>query len=251
MIMCIVCLTAWIATIGRETIVSMTETSVANKTALVSLRDVSKTYMDGNVQALRDVTLEIDTGEFVTIVGPSGCGKSTLLHLLGGLDRPTSGEVRLRGTAVDRNTNLDQWRSRNVGFVFQSFYLLPNLTAAENVQLPMFEGKRSPTERSTAAKDLLELVGLADRIHHLPNQLSIGQRQRVAIARALANQPLLVLADEPTGSLDSHNGREIMELLQRLNAEQSTALVIVTHDERFAGLGKRQIRMLDGSIIEN
>jgi ABC-type lipoprotein export system ATPase subunit len=231
----------------------MTATSAApavSETALVSLRGVSKTYMDGNVQALRDVSLDVKAGEFLTIVGPSGCGKSTLLHMLGGLDRPSSGEIRFQGERLSADTNLDRWRARHVGFVFQSFYLLPNLTAAENVQLPMFEGELPRQARAGHAAELLELVGLGDRLHHLPNQLSIGQRQRVAIARALANEPLMVLADEPTGSLDSRNGRDVMELLKRLNQEHSTALVIVTHDERFAALGQRQVRMLDGAIIQ-
>jgi ABC-type lipoprotein export system ATPase subunit len=217
---------------------------------LVSLKDVSKTYLDGGVRALRHVSLDIYAGDFMTIAGPSGCGKSTLLHLLGGLDRPSSGEVWLNGEMLKRDTNLDRWRSKQVGFVFQSFYLLPNLTAAENVQLPMFEGDLPRHQRALEAERLLEVVGLADRKRHLPNQLSIGQRQRVAIARALANRPVLILADEPTGSLDSQSGSEIMQLLRQLNQEHATALVVVTHDERIARMGSRQIQMLDGALGE-
>lgn len=186
----------------------------------------------------------------MTIAGPSGCGKSTLLHVLGGLDFPSSGEVRLQGEPLTASTNLDRWRASQVGFVFQSFYLLPNLTAAENVQLPMFESQLPRSKRASEAARLLDIVGLSDRMRHLPNQLSIGQRQRVAIARALANQPQLILADEPTGSLDSQAGSEIMELLQRLNREHTTALVVVTHDPLIAMMGTRQVRMLDGALNE-
>lgn len=218
---------------------------------LLSLKDVCKTYADGNVKALRNVSLEISSGEFVSVMGPSGCGKSTLLNMLGALDRPTSGTVYFEGSPLDRNTNLDEFRAQKIGFVFQSFYLLPNLTAAENVQLPMFEGKLAPTERQARAEHLIELVGLKERVTHLPSQLSIGQRQRVAIARALANEPVLVLADEPTGSLDSQSGQEVMDLLVSLNEKQSTTLVIVTHDENVALKGQRLIRMLDGAIQED
>ncbi len=205
--------------------------------------------MDGNVRALRDVSLDVYAGDFITIAGPSGCGKSTLLHMLGGLDRPTSGEIQLYGEPLAEGTNLDRWRAERVGFVFQSFYLLPNLTAVENVQLPMFEGSLGRKQRVREAERLLEVVGLADRKLHLPNQLSIGQRQRVAIARALANDPAMVLADEPTGSLDSHSGGEVMQLLQRLNADRGTTLVVVTHDDGISRMGKRQVRMFDGAIV--
>lgn len=215
---------------------------------LVSLRDVEKTYSDGNVQALRGVSLEIACGEFVSIVGPSGCGKSTLLNMVGALDRPTSGTVAFTGKQLTSAKALDRLRCQQIGFVFQSFYLLPNLTAIENVQLPMFEGQLPLAERVVRAEELLDQVGLSERRNHLPNQLSIGQRQRVAIARALANAPRLILADEPTGSLDSHSGQEVMDLLAGLNASSGVTLVVVTHDANVAARASRRIEMLDGGI---
>lgn len=225
----------------------MTEASKSDD-AIISIRDAGKTYPDGNVRALHEVTLDIQSGDFVSVMGPSGCGKSTLLHLMGGLDRPTVGEVFFRGVSLGKAKNLDRIRAREIGFVFQSFYLLPNLTALENVQIPMFEGVLTRAEYGAEAKKLLQQVGLGDRLSHLPNQLSIGQRQRVAIARAMANRPYLLLADEPTGSLDSQSGGEVMDLLQRLNKEHSTTVVVVTHDEAVAARGKRVVRMLDGQI---
>jgi putative ABC transport system ATP-binding protein len=229
---------------------SMNESS-QTPTPLIALQHVSKTYRDGHVQALQEVSLDLFGGQFMTIAGPSGCGKSTLLHMLGALDRPTAGQVLFRGQALTDGVNLDRLRAREIGFVFQTFYLLPNLTAMENVQLPMFEGELPPLERAAEAKRLLAQVGLGDRLQHLPDQLSIGQRQRVAIARALANRPSIVLADEPTGSLDSQSGREVMEILVELNRQSQMTLVVVTHDESIAGRGTRQIRMLDGRIISD
>ncbi len=227
----------------------MTETSQA--VCRIELQQVSKTYSDGNVKALQAISLGIQDGEFVSIMGPSGCGKSTLLNMLGALDRPTEGQVLYQGQPLTSRSNLDALRAREIGFVFQSFYLLPNLTAVENVQLPMFESELPLADRQPRAEELLALVGLSDRLHHLPNQLSIGQRQRVAIARALSNEPGVVLADEPTGSLDSNSGQEIMDLLARLNTEHQTTLVIVTHDEGVARSGRRLVRMLDGKILED
>ena len=218
---------------------------------VIRLDSICKTYPDGNVKALKEVHLEVNCGDYLSIMGPSGCGKSTLLNILGVLDQPSSGTVCLEGKVVDHASDLDRIRAERIGFVFQSFYLLPNLTALENVQLPMFESDRALAQRPTKAAELLELVGLADRKKHLPNQLSIGQRQRVAIARALANEPRIVLADEPTGSLDSNSGQEVMELLTQLNEEQETTLVIVTHDETVAACGKRLIRMMDGQIVSD
>ncbi len=218
---------------------------------LISLRSVGKTYRDGNVEALKGISLDIEAGEFVTIMGPSGCGKSTLLNILGALDLPSTGEICFHGESLLASRQLDRLRARQIGFVFQSFYLLPNLTALENVQIPMFEGILPPAKRIDEAKRLLNIVGLAERLNHLPNQLSIGQRQRVAVARALANGPNLILADEPTGSLDSQSGHEVIELLARLNVEQGTTLVMVTHDEVIAQRGRRLIRMLDGEILED
>jgi len=215
---------------------------------LVTLRDVCKHYRDGDVQALDHVSLDIHAGEFISIMGPSGCGKSTLLNMIGVLDRPTSGEILFDGRSLGEIADLDRLRSQKIGFVFQSFYLLPNLTAEENVQIPMFESNRGRRERIAEAERLLNLVGLQPRARHLPSQLSIGQRQRVAIARALANSPQMILADEPTGSLDSQSGNEIMELLAELNESQATTLVVVTHDQRVADRGQRIVRLKDGRI---
>lgn len=214
----------------------------------ISMRKVGKTYRDGQVRALDGVSLDIHSGEYLAIMGPSGCGKSTLLNLLGALDRPSDGYIYFRGTRLDEIANLDNFRAQEIGFVFQSFYLLPNLTAIENVQLPMFQSKLDHRQRASKAEQLLHSVGLADRLTHLPNQLSIGQRQRVAIARALANGPSIILADEPTGSLDSRSGEEILATLTDLNARLGTTLVIVTHDSLVASKARRIIRMLDGRV---
>jgi len=212
---------------------------------ILEARDLVKYYADGNVQALRGVSLTVAAGEFLAVTGPSGCGKSTLLHLLGGLDRPTSGQVFFQGQALDR-LNLDRFRARNIGFVFQSFHLLPTLTALENVQIPMFEGDRPRSERAAAARALLEEVGLGHRLQHRPARLSIGERQRVAIARALANTPRLLLADEPTGNLDSQSQDEIIRLLTRLRGLRQLTMVIVTHSPEVARAADRRFQMRDG-----
>lgn len=217
---------------------------------LVSLRGVSKHYRDGDVLALDDVSLDVFSGDFLSVMGPSGSGKSTLLNMIGALDRPTAGEVFVRGKRLDAATNLNRVRAREIGFVFQAYYLLPNLTAEENVQIPMFEGGLPRQERPAVARRLLELVGLADRVTHRPRELSIGQRQRVAIARALANDPAIILADEPTGALDSQSGNEVMDLLSMLNREQGTTLIIVTHDQKVADRAGNTIHLMDGRIVE-
>ncbi len=221
-----------------------------NDGPLISLRGVTKHYRDGDVLALDNVSLDILPGEFLSVMGPSGSGKSTLLNMIGALDRPTSGEIFLRGTPLDQNINLNRVRAREIGFVFQTYYLLPNLTAEENVQIPMFEGERALDQRTAEAQRLLELVGLADRMDHRPSQLSIGQRQRVAIARALANGPALILADEPTGALDSKSGNEVMDLLSELNHQHGTTLIVVTHDQGVADRANKIIHLLDGRIVD-
>ncbi|MGQ9925896.1 MAG: ABC transporter ATP-binding protein [Chloroflexaceae bacterium] len=203
------------------------------------------------VKALDGVDLRIQRGEVLAIVGPSGSGKSTLLNLIGALDRPTSGEVIVNSTPLSKVRNLDRFRSHTIGFIFQSHNLLPTLTARENVEVPMHELPLRPGQRRTRAKELLAMVGLAERQHHLPNQLSGGERQRVAIARALANSPAILLADEPTGNLDSKNTADIVALLTRLNREQGVTLVIVTHNIEVAAAARRVITFRDGRILRD
>jgi len=206
-----------------------------------------KHYSDGNVQAVQGVSLKIDVAESVAITGPSGCGKSTLLHLLGGLDRPTEGEVFYRGKPL-ADLDIDEYRACEIGFIFQAFHLMPTLTTVENVQIPMFEASWSRRQRALRAVRLIEEVGLAHRQNHRPNQLSIGERQRVAIARALANEPSLLLADEPTGNLDSKNQDEIIHLLHQLQKDRRLTMVIVTHSPEVAGAADRRIAMKDGRV---
>jgi putative ABC transport system ATP-binding protein len=215
---------------------------------LLRATGLEKTYPDGDVRALRGVSLAVAAGEFVAITGPSGCGKSTLLHVLGGLDRPDAGEVFFDGRPM-ASLDLDTFRARRVGFVFQSFHLVPTLTALENVQVPMFESDRPRGERPRRARGLLEEVGLSQRAGHLPRRMSVGERQRVAIARALANEPGLLLADEPTGNLDSAAQAEVLELLTRLRRERGLTLVIVTHSPEVAAAADREIRLRDGRIV--
>jgi ABC-type lipoprotein export system ATPase subunit len=216
-------------------------------------RGLRRTYGkdDGLVRAVDSVDLDITGGETLAVMGPSGCGKSTLLHLIGGLDRPSGGELWLRGRRIDQLSEraLAQMRRREVGFVFQGFHLMDELTAQENVELPALLAARSPRSARRRAGELLEQVGLADRAGHLPSALSGGQRQRVAIARALANEPLLVLADEPTGNLDSAATLDVLRLFERLHADGHT-LVIVTHDERIAATADRLVSMRDGAFTE-
>jgi ABC-type lipoprotein export system ATPase subunit len=228
----------------------MNDDSAASVLRTVGLR---KHYgkAEGLVRAVDDVNLEIVRGEALAVMGPSGCGKSTLLHLLGGLDRPSGGEVWLAGRRVDglSERSLARMRRREIGFIFQSFHLMDELTAIENVELPALLADRSPRQARRRALELLEQVGLADRGRHLPAALSGGQRQRVAIARALANEPLVVLADEPTGNLDSAATLEVLRLLDRLHTAGLT-LVIVTHDQRVAATADRLVSMRDGALVD-
>ncbi len=218
--------------------------------ALIRARDLVRVYPDGDVHALRGVSLVVQKGESVAITGPSGCGKSTLLHLLGGLDHPTSGSVEWRGKPLNAN-GLDAFRARSVGFVFQSFHLLSTLSVLENVQVPMFETPLSRADRLRRAGELIDVVGMGHRRDRFPNQLSVGERQRVAIARALANEPEALLADEPTGNLDSVNQAEVLKLLEQLRRERGLTLVIVTHSADVAAACDRAIAMRDGLILES
>jgi putative ABC transport system ATP-binding protein len=223
-------------------------------TPVLRARDLRRDYRMGEetVHAVRGVSLEVTAGEYVAFVGPSGCGKSTMLNLLGGIDRPTSGSVEMDGTRIDAMADAAATRFRlmHVGFVFQRFYLMPALTAIENVELPMAEAKVARAVRRKRARDLLAYVGLAARRDHRPSQLSGGEQQRVAIARALANQPRLLLADEPTGELDARTGAEMIELLGQVNAD-GTTIVVVTHDEDLANAAKRVVHMRDGVIVDD
>ena len=209
---------------------------------------LSKLYPDGQVHAVEDVSISIRRGEYVAIMGPSGSGNSTLLNLIGALDRPTSGEVFFDGQPFSKIRSLDRLRSQKFGFVFQSFHLLPILTSVENVQVPMFEGTLPASARVQKARELLELVGMSHRANHLPQKLSVGERQRVAIARSLANDPIALLADEPTGNLDSVSAEGVFELFAHLHQEQGMTIVLITHDDQFGRLAQRTIRMQDGHV---
>jgi ABC-type lipoprotein export system ATPase subunit len=217
---------------------------------IVETRELTKVYGDGaEVRALDGVSLRIGQGEFVSVMGPSGSGKSTLLHLIGALDRPSSGQVIVAGQDLAKVKNLDRFRSQTVGFVFQLHNLIPTLTALENVEIPLYEQRIGGRERRQRAGELLELVGLGDRLGHLPNALSGGERQRVAIARSLANEPALVLADEPTGDLDSQSGAEVIGLMHQLNRELGTTFIVVTHDPAVARQTERIVVLDSGRIV--
>ncbi len=219
---------------------------------LVEVRDLTKIYQTGNVQvaALRGVGMEIDRGEFVAIMGPSGSGKTTFMNLMGCLDRPTSGTYLLGGEHVHslRDEQLAEIRNKHVGFVFQTYNLLTQATALQNVELPLIYAHKK--QRRQLAMEVLDRLGIADRAHHLPSEMSGGQQQRVAIARSLVNEPSMILADEPTGNLDSKTGAEVMELFCRLNA-QGITIVIVTHDDHVASYAKRLVRFFDGQVVSD
>lgn len=225
---------------------------MSNQSAVISVRDVTKDLRLGKitVHALRGVSLDIHAGEMVSIVGPSGSGKSTLLGLIGGLDTPTTGTIAIDGVDITRmNENqLTEIRNEKIGFIFQFFNLIPTLTALENVALPIQFARKSQYKPEKRAKELLELLGLADRMNHRPAELSGGQQQRVAIARALANNPPLLLADEPTGNLDTESGSRVLEALKHIQESAQTTIVIVTHDPELATFTDRTITLVDGEI---
>ena len=220
---------------------------------ILEVTNLSKTYGTGETQvkALDNVSLSVESGEFVAIIGPSGSGKSTLLHILGGVDVPTSGSVVINGVDI---SNLDEtalaiFRRRQIGLIYQFYNLIPILTVKENLTLPLLLDGRKPDER--VVDDLLKTLGLTERVNHLPNQLSGGQQQRVSIGRALINNPALMLADEPTGNLDSENSREIVSLLRKFNKENNQTVIIMTHDERIAMSADRVISIEDGKITRD
>jgi ABC-type lipoprotein export system ATPase subunit len=218
---------------------------------IVGARELTKIYgTTAPVTALDHVNLDILEGEMVAVMGPSGCGKSTLLNMLGALDRPTSGAALIDGQDLAKVRDIDRFRARTLGFVFQMHNLIPTLTALENVEVPLRGQGLGAGKRRGRARDMLALVGLADRQNHLPSQLSGGERQRVAIARALVNEPSLVLADEPTGNLDSASGEELIALLTRLNRERRTTILIVTHDRSVSRTTQRILQMRDGRIVQ-
>lgn len=222
--------------------------------ALITLKNINKVYRTDEIetQALENVNIEVQKGEFVSIMGPSGCGKSTLLNIIGLLDAPTGGQITVNGADVQemKDKELSAFRNRNLGFVFQSFHLIGSLNVLDNVELPLLYRDMPAKERTRLAKEILEKVGLSHRMYHFPSQLSGGQCQRVAIARAIVGNPEILLADEPTGNLDSKMGAEVMDLLHKLNKEDGRTIVMVTHNEAQAKQTDRIIRFFDGRQIE-
>jgi lipoprotein-releasing system ATP-binding protein len=214
----------------------------------LEVRNLRKSYDEGRIEALRGVSLTINAGEYIAISGASGSGKSTLLHLLGGLDVATSGEVLFENAILGTAVNLDEYRANRIGFIFQAFYLLPTLRAIDNVQVPMLAINENASSRADRAESLLREMGLDHRLNQYPNELSAGERQRVAIARALANNPTILLADEPTGNLDSVNSARIMEILTGIQEKRGMTLIIVTHENDIANAAPRHIRIRDGRI---
>lgn len=215
----------------------------------ISLKDVLKQYDDGYVTALNHINLSIEKGSFVSIIGPSGSGKSTLLNMLGALDNPDSGEIIIDGINLSQEKDLSDFRRNEIGFVFQLHNLLPNLTVKENVEIPLVGSKLSESEKEKRALKYIEAVGLLDKKDSKPNKLSGGQRQRVAIARALVNNPSIILADEPTGSLDSKTGQMVLDILKNMHEQYNVTLIIVTHDIEVAKLAERTIVIKDGQVI--
>lgn len=221
--------------------------------AMIKLTGINKIYRTNEIEtlALENVNLDVEKGEFVSIMGPSGCGKSTLLNIMGLLDAPSSGKIEINGTSVEnmKDKELAAFRNKTLGFVFQSFHLINSLNVIDNVELPLLYRKMLAKERTRLAKEVLERVGLSHRMRHMPTQLSGGQCQRVAIARAIVGNPEIILADEPTGNLDSKMGAEVMELLHKLNKEDGRTIVMVTHNEEQAKQTSRTIRFFDGRQV--
>ena len=235
----------------------MAESAVApgakNSESIVVIRELSKIYKQGeiNVTALNRISLDISRGEFLTLMGPSGSGKSTLLHIIAGIDRPTSGKCMVQNIDVTElnESRLADWRNQNVGFIFQTFNLIPVLSAAENVELPLLLTRLGSRERKKLVDTALDLVGLLDRKKHLPKQLSGGQEQRVAIARALVTDPQLIVADEPTGNLDSNSANDVLNILRTLSRDVGKTVIMVTHDPKAAAFGSRTIHLEKGELV--
>ncbi|MDP9079256.1 MAG: ABC transporter ATP-binding protein [Bacteroidota bacterium] len=221
---------------------------------MITLQNIEKVYRTNTVEtlALNSISLDVAKGEFLSIMGPSGCGKSTLLNIMGLLDMPSKGEIRIADQKTDNlsDKQLAQFRNKKLGFIFQSYHLINDLQVLDNVELPLLYRDVSAKERKQLATEALEKVGLANRIKHFPNQLSGGQKQRVAIARAIVGRPEIILADEPTGNLDSAMGNEIMDILMKLNQNDGTTIVMVTHDENMAHKTHRLVRLFDGSQVQ-
>ncbi|MGF7117188.1 putative ABC transport system ATP-binding protein [Methanobacterium oryzae] len=218
---------------------------------IIRINGLKKSFDNGKITALNGVDLNIKKGEFVSIIGPSGSGKSTLLNMLGALDRPDEGSIKVAGYDLTKTKDLNRFRSREIGFIFQLHNLIPNLTVLENVEIPMYESSISSKEMRKRAIELLKYVELSDKMKRKPTELSGGERQRVAIARALANNPSIILADEPTGSLDSKTGQMILQRLQDMHEKENLTLIMVTHDMNVASMAERTIKVLDGKIVEN
>ncbi|GAB6054771.1 ABC transporter ATP-binding protein [Methanobacterium alkalithermotolerans] len=219
-----------------------------NKENIVEIHNLQKSFDNGKITALNGINLEIKRGEFVSIIGPSGSGKSTLLNMIGALDKADTGSIVVSGNDLIQKKDLSEFRSREIGFIFQLHNLIPNLSVLENVEIPMYEKNMSSSQMRKRALELLEYVGLSDKLKRKPTELSGGERQRVAIARALANEPSIILADEPTGSLDSKTGAMILNRLKDLHEKENVTLIMVTHDMDVASLADRTIRVLDGKI---
>ncbi|MGL6299174.1 MAG: ABC transporter ATP-binding protein [Methanobacteriaceae archaeon] len=219
-----------------------------NHEMIISINNLKKSFENGNIKALKGIDLNVTKGEFVSIIGPSGSGKSTLLNMIGALDTPDEGTINVSGYDLSKNKGLNIFRSKEIGFIFQLHNLIPNLNVVENIEIPMFETKLSSKERRERALKLLDMVGLLDKEKRKPTELSGGERQRVAIARALANEPSIILADEPTGALDSKTGAKILDVLKDLHRNHNVTLIIVTHDLNVASMADRIIEVLDGEI---
>ncbi|MCL2116395.1 MAG: ABC transporter ATP-binding protein [Methanobrevibacter sp.] len=222
-----------------------------NNENIVEIKNLEKSYEKGRIKALNGINLNIKEGEFVSIIGPSGSGKSTLLNMIGALDVANNGTINVAGYDLKKSKKLAEFRSKKIGFVFQLHNLIPNISVLENIEIPMFEGKLSGKDRKKRALELLDLVGLKDKAKMKPTKLSGGERQRIAIARALANNPPIILADEPTGSLDSKTSEKILNQMSKLHEEKNVTLIIVTHDMNVAKLAERTIEVLDGKILES